>query len=247
MENIKHKHKDVVIKKIDGELVVTSRQVAEDFGKEHKNVVRAIENLTAQNSAVKNIMIESKFEHRGNEYTEYLLTRDGFSLLVMGFTGSKALEWKLKYIEAFNQMEQAIKERHSKPLSAMDQLRLQYQVLGEHEEKIIKIDNKIDNLENNMPLFNVECKELQALVRKKGIEVLGGKGSQAYKNNSLRGKVYADIQHELKREFQVTRYEAIKRCQLIKAREIISDYKVPFMLKDEIIEVNNQLDFQEVI
>ena len=247
MENIKHKHKDVVIKKIDGELVVTSRQVAEDFGKEHKNVVRAIENLTAQNSAVKNIMIESKFEHRGNEYTEYLLTRDGFSLLVMGFTGSKALEWKLKYIEAFNQMEQAIKERNSKPLSAMDQLRLQYQVLGEHEEKIIKIDNKIDNLENNMPLFNVECKELQALVRKKGIEVLGGKGSQAYKNNSLRGKVYADIQHELKREFQVTRYEAIKRCQLIKAREIIADYKVPFMLKDEIIEVNNQLDFQEVI
>lgn len=247
MENIKHKHKDVVIKKIDGELVVTSRQVAEDFGKEHKNVVRAIENLTAQNSAVKNIMIESKFEHRGNEYTEYLLTRDGFSLLVMGFTGSKALEWKLKYIEAFNQMEQAIKKRHSKPLSAMDQLRLQYQVLGEHEEKIIKIDNKIDNLENNMPLFNVECKELQALVRKKGIEVLGGKGSQAYKNNSLRGKVYADIQHELKREFQVTRYEAIKRCQLIKAREIIADYKVPFMLKDEIIEVNNQLDFQEVI
>ena len=123
MENIKHKHKDVVIKKIDGELVVTSRQVAEDFGKEHKNVVRAIENLTAQNSAVKNIMIESKFEHRGNEYTEYLLTRDGFSLLVMGFTGSKALEWKLKYIEAFNQMEQAIKERHSKPLSAMDQKR----------------------------------------------------------------------------------------------------------------------------
>ena len=129
----------------------------------------------------------------------------------------------------------------------MDQLRLQYQVLGEHEEKIIKIDNKIDNLENNMPLFNVECKELQALVRKKGIEVLGGKGSQAYKNNSLRGKVYADIQHELKREFQVTRYEAIKRCQLIKAREIIADYKIPFMLKDEIIKVNNQMNFEEVV
>ena len=39
-------------------------------------------------------MIESEFEHKGNEYTEYLLTRDGFSLLVMGFTGSKALQWK---------------------------------------------------------------------------------------------------------------------------------------------------------
>ena len=93
----------------EGKLVVSSRQVAKDFGKEHKNVVRAIENLTAQNSAVKNMMIKSTFEHRGNEYTEYLLTRDGFSLLVMGFTGKEALDWKLKYIEAFNAMEQALK------------------------------------------------------------------------------------------------------------------------------------------
>ena len=69
----KNKNEEVIVKRTeDGELVVTSRQVAEDFGKEHRNVVRAIENLTAQNSAVKNIMIKSTFEHRGNEYTEYL-------------------------------------------------------------------------------------------------------------------------------------------------------------------------------
>ena len=102
----------------EGKLVVSSRQVAKDFGKEHKNVVRAIENLTAQNSAVKNIMIKSTFNHRGNEYKEHLLTRDGFSLLVMGFTGSEALEWKLKYIEAFNTMERKFKEI-SKPDSYM--------------------------------------------------------------------------------------------------------------------------------
>ena len=90
----KHKHKDVVVKRIDGELVVTSRQVAEDFGKRHTDVTEIIKKLTTENSAVKNMMIESKFEHKGNEYTEYLLTRDGFSLLVMGFTGSKALQWK---------------------------------------------------------------------------------------------------------------------------------------------------------
>ena len=247
MENLKHKHKDVVIKKIDGELVVTSRQVAEDFEKEHKNVLQTINNLVAENSAVKNMIIESTYENRGKYYPEYLLTRDGFSLLVMGFTGSRALQWKLKYIEAFNKMEQAIKEQSSKPLSPMEQLRLQYQVLGEHEEKIIKIDNKIDDLENNMPLFNVECKELQAVVRRKGIEVLCGKGSQAYKDNSLRGKVYADIQHQIKREFGVTRYEAIKRNQLNKAKEIVNNYKVPYVLEDEIVKVNNQIDFEEVI
>lgn len=242
MESIKHIHKDVVITRSnDGELVVTSRQVAEDFGKQHQHVTQAIENLISENSLLKSMMMESEYTtERGRKYKEYLLTRDGFSLLVMGFTGSRALEWKLKYIEAFNKMEQAIKNPYghlSKEVQAIFAL--------DHKQQQLEVEVK--ELKDGMPLFNVECKELQALVRKKGIEVLGGKGSQAYKNNSLRGKVYADIQHELKREFQVTRYEAIKRCQLIKAREIIADYKVPFMLKDEIIRVNNQINFEEVI
>lgn len=242
MESIKHMCKDIVItRNIDGELVVTSRQVAEDFGKQHQHVTQSIENLISENSLLKSMMMESEYTtERGRKYKEYLLTRDGFSLLVMGFTGSRALEWKLKYIEAFNKMEQAIKNPYghlSKEVQAIFAL--------DHKQQQLEVEVK--ELKDGMPLFNVECKELQALVRKKGIEVLGGKGSQAYKNNSLRGKVYADIQHELKREFQVTRYEAIKRCQLIKAREIIADYKVPFMLKDEIIRVNNQINFKEVI
>ena len=242
MESIKHMHKDVVVtRNNDGELVVTSRQVAEDFGKQHQHVTQAIENLISENSLLKSMMMKSEYTtERGRKYKEYLLTRDGFSLLVMGFTGSRALEWKLKYIEAFNKMEQAIKNPYghlSKEVQAIFAL--------DHKQQQLEVEVK--ELKDGMPLFNVECKELQALVRKKGIEVLGGKGSQAYKNNSLRGKVYADIQHELKREFQVTRYEAIKRCQLIKAREIIADYKVPFMLKDEIIRVNNQINFKDVV
>lgn len=107
------------------------------------------------------MMIESKFEHRGNEYTEYLLTRDGFSLLVMGFTGSRALEWKLKYIEAFNKMEQAIKNPYghlSKEVQAIFAL--------DHKQQQLEVEVK--ELKDGMPLFNVECKELQALVRKKG-------------------------------------------------------------------------------
>ena len=247
---VKHKHKDVVVKRIDGELVVTSRQVAGDFEKRHDHILRNIETLM-ENDTTQNwgqyFIKDSYKDNSGKSNKEYLLTRDGFSLLVMGFTGSRALQWKLKYIEAFNKMEQAIKEQNPKPLSAMDQLRLQYQVLGEHEEKILKIDNKIDDLENNMPLFNVECKELQALVRRKGIEALCGKDSQAYKDNSLRGKVYADIQHQIKREFGVSRYEAIKRSQLNKAIEIVNEYKVPYVLEDEIAKVNNQIDFKEVI
>lgn len=92
-------------KRFDGELVVTSRQVAEDFEKQHQHVTQAIENLISENSLLKSMMIESEYTNdRGRRYKEYLLTRDGFSLLVMGFTGSRALQWKLKYIEAFNKM-----------------------------------------------------------------------------------------------------------------------------------------------
>ena len=90
-------------------LTANSRDVAEHFEKQHKDVPESIRNLTAENSATKSMFIETSFESRGKFYPQYELTRDGFSLLVMGFTGSKALEWKLKYIEAFNEMERELK------------------------------------------------------------------------------------------------------------------------------------------
>ncbi|EPY6492366.1 ORF6C domain-containing protein [Clostridium sporogenes] len=111
------------------------------------------------------------------------------------------------------------------------------------DKKTQQIEAKVNNLESNMPLFNVECKELQALVRKAGIRVLGGYRTPAYKDNSLRGKVYADIQGQLKRQFGVNRYEAIKRSQLDTAKEILENYTVPIYLEDQIINVNNQVSF----
>lgn len=102
---------EIVINNNGGELTVSSVQVARDFGKEHRHVTETIENLTAENSAVKNFFIKGSYiNERGREYKAYEITRDGFSLLVMGFTGKKALDWKLKYIEAFNTMERHINE-----------------------------------------------------------------------------------------------------------------------------------------
>lgn len=91
------------------QVVTDSRSVAEHFEKEHKNVLRAIDDLVAQNSATKNMFYETSREYRGQSFRYFLMNRDGFSLLVMGFTGEKALEWKLKYINAFNEMEKTIK------------------------------------------------------------------------------------------------------------------------------------------
>lgn len=99
-------------------LTVSSREVAEDFGKEHSKVTRDIENLiegiAKSGDTYSQLFIETKYQNEQNKqwYKEYLLTRDGFTLLAMGFNGPKALEWKLKYIKAFNYMESELKKRY---------------------------------------------------------------------------------------------------------------------------------------
>lgn len=97
----------------DGQAVVSTLEVAERFGKEHKDVLRTIRNLAAEKCAAKSMFYETTFENRGKDYPMYLMNRDGFSLLAMGFTGKEALEWKIKYIEAFNKMEEQIRKTGS--------------------------------------------------------------------------------------------------------------------------------------
>lgn len=100
---------DIILSVKNNEAVVSSRQIAENFGKEHKDTLECIRQiLAAENSATKSMFYETTYENRGKQYPMYLMNRDGFSLLVMGFTGKAALEWKLKYIQAFNEMEKQL-------------------------------------------------------------------------------------------------------------------------------------------
>lgn len=98
------------------EAMTDSLTVADMFGKRHDRVLRAVENLLEglpKNGDTPKLFMKTWYTHEqnGQRYTKYLMNRDGFSLLVMGFTGKKALEWKLKYIEAFNKMESIIREK----------------------------------------------------------------------------------------------------------------------------------------
>lgn len=100
---------DIILSTQNGEPVASSRQIAESFGKEHKDVLRAIENIKAQNCALTSMFFETTYTAgTGKAYPMYLMNRDGFTLLAMGFTGKAALEWKLKYIQAFNAMEKQL-------------------------------------------------------------------------------------------------------------------------------------------
>lgn len=120
---------EIIGKRKEEKALTSTRTIAESFGKEHKEVVRAIEGqkdsegntkhsgLALQIKQRGDIPLEDYFikteyvSENGRKYTEYLVTRDGFSLLVMGFSGERAMEWKLKYIDAFNKMEKVINER----------------------------------------------------------------------------------------------------------------------------------------
>lgn len=106
MDNLVYIHHEVA--------VCDSLQVAEKFEKEHRHILRDIDELTAQNWAVKGLFKVSTYKaNNGQKYRKFYMTRDGFTLLAMGFTGQKALEWKLKYINAFNHMESIIREKQT--------------------------------------------------------------------------------------------------------------------------------------
>lgn len=103
---------EVILKEENGQVLASSREVAEKFGKRHDSVLRDIDNLIKSDSTIlwSEMFKETTYTNsRGKDYRCFDMNRDGFSLLCMGFTGKEALEWKLKYINAFNQMEEKLK------------------------------------------------------------------------------------------------------------------------------------------
>ena len=107
---------DIILSTQNGEPVASSRDVAKRFGKEHRNVMRDIENLMSEGVLKIEqtpLFFKSEYTHPQNhqKYPMYLMNRDGFSLLAMGFTGKEAVQWKLKYIAAFNAMEKQLAQR----------------------------------------------------------------------------------------------------------------------------------------
>lgn len=130
------------------------------------------------------------------------------------------------------------------PASIEEQIRLLAQGSNLANEKIEKLDKEVTALKTDMPLYGCEIDEVQKHVRKKGVEVLGGKESEAYHDGSIRSSVYSDIYGQLKREFGcVASYKSIKRKYLDKAHEFIDCYIAPTALSEMIANANSQMRF----
>ena len=134
----------------NNQVVVSSRQVAKKFGKLHKDVLESIrEIIKAENSALTFYQENTYKAGTGRSYPEYLMNRDGFALLAMGFTGEKAVKWKIAYINAFNKMEAELLKPRLKNTEAenlyIDPDNEEFKaILNDASEKISTLVNLID-------------------------------------------------------------------------------------------------------
>lgn len=130
----------------------------------------------------------------------------------------------------------------------MENLSTEMKAILMHDEKIVKIENRMDKLEFDIPLYASEADEISNHVKRKGVVILGGKKSEAYKDRNIRSKVYRDIYDQVKREFGIysddgkpKSYKALKRKYIYEAHERIDMYEAPIYLKEMIDNANAQI------
>ena len=210
---------EIILSTQNGEPVASSRQIAESFGKEHKSVLRSVEDLVAQNCAAKSMFYETTFENRGKQYPMYLMNRDGFSLLVMGFTGKAALEWKLKYIAAFNEMEKKL------ATPQMPRLSKEMQALFLLDDRTQKQEQRLTALENTMTVDYNQQRVLRKSISRSVISALGDEKAPAYIDNHVRSKVYSECNHDVQDWFRVNSVGNIPRKRFDEAVEYIQRWK----------------------
>lgn len=129
------------------------------------------------------------------------------------------------------------------PMTIEEQLQIVAKGTLEVKEEIKRVDNDLQNFKEDMPLLALECQRITRAKNQKVVPLMGGKKAPAYKNKSLMHKVYSDVDAQLRREFGVNTYKAIKRSQCDLAVKIIEDYVLPMYLKEEIDAENSQLSF----
>ncbi|EGJ9505684.1 Rha family transcriptional regulator, partial [Campylobacter coli] len=189
---------DVELEVVDNAVYTTSLSVAEVFNKNHKNIIRKINEFPKDNFTKLNFELSKYIDSTGRILPCYKITRDGFSLLVMGFTGEKAYKWKILFIKAFNEMEKRLRnieyEKHDKlafrqSLGYKSQLAQQKQKY-ENEIKALKYD--LEQSKNNFK------DKLNCILAKNGLYAFDFK---TFKNYALKlEKMLKDLKDDENKE-----------------------------------------------
>lgn len=130
------------------------------------------------------------------------------------------------------------------PKTTGGQIQLLAQGYTELEQKVNDIKDDVSELKENVPLYSCDIDEIQQHVKRRVVNILGGKQSEAYRDNSIRHKTFSDIWTQLKREYGcVSTYKSIKRKYIDDVHEFIDCYVVPKYLDELIHDANAQQSF----
>ena len=180
---------------------------------------------------------QRKSEGRGNFAEDYKLSSKFAKKLSMTAKNERGEQARDYFIKA----EDKLKQIASKPMSALDQISLIQRATLEVNEKVDEVDRDLQALKNDMPLMAVDTDRITTAKNIKAVKLLGGKQSNAYKDKSVRTKVYRDMEAQIWRQFGVRTYKAIKRNQCDLAVDIINRYELPLILEEEIADCNAQM------
>lgn len=234
---------------------ITSLEVAEMLETEHWKLLRKldgretngkhekgiVEILADNQMGVSDYFAESTYTDASGKTNKcYNITKLGCDFLANKFTGEKGILFTAKYVKRFREMEETIKI----PMTTAGQIQLLAQGHVELEQKINSIGEDLQKFKTEMPLLAVDTEKITKAVKAKGIEMMGGKTSNAYRNNSLRTKVYTDIHNQIKRNYGVVTYKALKRNECDEVLDFIGSYSLPKCLSDEITADNSQITIE---
>ncbi|HAP5502276.1 Rha family transcriptional regulator [Enterococcus faecalis] len=229
----------------DQQAVTSSLQVAEVFDKQHKDVLETIDTKiqSAENSAHYQIMFaEGEYkDSRGRKQRLYYMNRDGFSFIAFGFTGNKADTFKLKYIEAFNQMEKEI-QQPKLPTSQRELAMLALSANEETNERVDVIEKEVADLKNNQKIDAGDYSYLSRRVHQRVAEVAKGFGKIT---KEQRSKLYKDINSGIKQITGVGSRSQLREKHYETVIEYINDWEPSTATKTVVRQMS--LDLNDVI
>lgn len=207
-----------------------------DFLKSIRNEISSLERAGITNGG--NFSLVNYTDAKGELRPCYKMNKAG--IMQMLNKESALVRYKTQqYIEV---LESKLKQDPYENLSTeMKALLMHDKKIQAVQKEVIEVKEDLSEFKDDIPLFTVECEEISKAVKRIGTKSLGGKGSKAYKDKSLRAKVYSDIHKQLKREFDVNSYKAIKRRYLNHAIEIVENYNLTIALNEQINMLNNQV------
>lgn len=231
--------KDLVIMK-NQQAVTTSLQVAENFGKRHSDVLESVKNLVTENSVAK-YFSEGFYENRGKEYPLYYMNRDGFTLLAMSFTGKAALQFKLKYIEAFNQMEDHIKQQPQIPDTPRGLALLALAANEEASKRIDEIDERLVDIEENKLITTEDKGTIDRAVQKKVYQIC----KDQHLGQEAKSMLFQDLGSSIKQLFGVPNRGRIKDKDFQKVLGFIDHWQPSSVTKERINQIQTELDMED--